>query len=743
MTIQCLNRIPAFACRTVCSLLAVALFPGIAAAGLSGVAELGYVKYEAEANGTKQLEASSFQQRYSLLYDTAGTIGDARFGRYNVGLGYEWASFDTRVKSSAAGDSNPSISAGHLLFQGEVVIDPKEIPLRFKAYSRDLNRTSFSTDTVTSLTDNTNRLLAPGMTTNLLDGTHISSGATLVAGVKNGMTNGYSTVYREFPMLLLDYKDEIVRDLKSQTPIDTRLSKLAFVSLNKKDNWFHYRRTQYRDYLNSSNDYLESQYQLGTVDQTQSRQWVDFTNWIRISTDLQFTTLNSALTKDYDQYDLNFFAIATRSTWEGRTFNNFTRTMRFSGDKGVEYSRRIPVYLSGIWGADTDWRVTFASEEDQKKLVVNRSSKRDNLASFRVDTFKLSPFTLSQAFSVERYEFTGQKTLVLDSTTETASTRRFSDIYALAASYNIKNTETESNLATDNYLTQTFTGRGSYTPSPTLRFTLDQTVANAIGQRNAAASPTLPANSLFSSSTNNSLFRTDPTTGYTRSLTTLAVQWQPAARLRIGLSGSEDILWTKGQPGDYYTTVRNTVDYTRADLVLNLTNSASQRTRGDVNDYSVGVEGKGSYTPNRTVAATLRGNFTKEKSGGAELSRLEFNEEFNYYLYTVNGMSRRMLELNQGIEYTQLDYMTTPAQTQARNAFSLGCRYYPLRQLFVASTAKYSLVAPGDTQELISTSSLGMSFSKLQASLDYSYGKRYGGDNRVENRFAANLKKLF
>ncbi len=741
MTIKPLNRIASLTGRAVCSLLAVVLFPGIAAAGLSGVAELGYVKYDSEINGTKNIDASTFQQRYSLLYDTAGTIGDARFGRYKLGLGYEWASFDTRIKSPAD-DSNPAISAGHVLFLGEVVVDPKEIPLRFKAYSRDLSRTTFIADTVTTLADTTDRLLAPGLTTSLLDGTHISSGATLVLGVKNGMTNGYSSIYRELPMLLLDYKDEIVRDLKSQTPTDTRLSKLAFVSLNKKDNWFHYRRIQYRDYIDKTNDYLDNEFQLGTVDETQSRRWIDFTNWIKISTDLQFTTHNVASIKDSEQYDVNLFAIATRSTWEGRTFNNFTRTMHFSGNTGVEYSRRIPVYLNGIWGADTDWRVTIASEEDQKKLLFDRSSKRDNLASFRVDTFKLSPFTLAQAFSVERYEFTGQKSLVLDSTTETASTRRFSDIYALAASYNIKNTETETDLTTDNYLTQTFTGRGNYTPSRSLRFTLDQTVANAIGQRSASASPTIAANSLFSSSTNSSLFRADPTTGYTRSITTLATDWQPAARLRIGLSGSEDILWTQGQPGDYYTTVRNTVDYTRADLVLNLTNSATQRVQGDLHDYSVSVEGKGSYTPNRTVAATLRSIYGKEKSGGAELSRLEISEGFNYYLYTSNGVSRRLLEVNQGIEHTQLDY-TTNGQSETRTAFTLGCRYYPLRQLFVASTAKYSLVAPGDIKELISTSSLGMSFSKLQASLDYSYGKRYGGDNRVENRFAANLKKQF
>ncbi len=743
MTIKCPNRIPAFACLAVCSLLAVLLFPGIAAAGLSGVAELGYVKYDAEANGTKQLEAHSFQQRYSLLYDTAGVIGDARFGRYNVGLGYEWASFDTRIKSAVAGESNPSISAGHLLFQGEVVVDPKEIPLRFRAYSRDMNRTSFMADTVTTLADTTDRLLAPGVTTNLVDGTHISSGATLVVGVKNGMTNGYSSLYRELPMLLLDYQDEIVRDLHSQTPTDTRLSKLAFVSLNKKDNWFHYRRTEFRDYLNNSNDYLENAFQLGTVDEKQSRQWIDFTNWIKISTDLQFTTRNEASVKAFDTYDVNFFAVATRSTWEGRTYDTFSRTRSYSGDTGVAYSRRIPFYFTGIWGADTDWRATFSSEEEQKKLLLNPLFTRDNLASFRVDTFKLSQFTLSQKFSVENFESAGAKTLVLDSTTETASTRRFSDIYSVAASYNIKNTGTDVNAATTNYLTQTLAGRGSYTPSHTLQFTLDQTLSNAIGQRVAGTTPTLAANSLFSNGSASSPFRPDPTTDYNRSLTNLAANWQPAARLRIGLSGSEDILWVKDQAGDYFMTVRSTLDYTRADLVLNLTNSATQRTRGDIHDYSVGVEGRGSYTPNRTISATLRGNYSKEKSGGADLSRLEFSEGFNYSLYTANGMNRRLLEVNQGIDYTQLDYTTTPVQTQTTKAFTLGCRYYPLRQLFVASTARYSLIAPGDRQELISTSSLGVSFSKLQASLDYSYGKRYGSDNRVENRFAANVKKLF
>jgi len=38
---------------------------------------------------------------------------------------------------------------------------------------------------------------------------------------------------------------------------------------------------------------------------------------------------------------------------------------------------------------------------------------------------------------------------------------------------------------------------------------------------------------------------------------------------------------------------------------------------------------------------------------------------------------------------------------------------------------------------------VGLNFRKLQANLEYTYGKRDGSDNRIEKRIAANVKKFF
>jgi hypothetical protein len=723
--------------------------PATAGARLTGEAELGYVKYDQRQDGNKFTEAHSFQQRYSLLYSTAGRFGDGRLGGYNLSLGYEWGSFDAKIKapdpvSGLTTDSNPSVSAGHVMFEGEVQVAPVAFPFRFRAYSRDLNRITFGTETQTSLTSD--YMIRPGVTTSLIDGTRISSGATAVFGAKSGVANGYNAIFRHIPMLMIDYRDELIRDLKSLTPTDTRMSRLAFVSLNKKDNWFHYRRTRYTDNIIKDQSWTEDQFQLGTIDHLLQRKWIDLTNWIKISADGQFTKRESEGERYADSlqaYDVNMFGIATRQNWEGKSFITFNRTMR---NRRLTYDESIPLYLSGVSGPDTEWRIRLSTrlKSDETLLTGVKTNQSFTGASLRIDTFKRSKFTLSNTMSVESSDNGSAKNLALAAGVETASTRRFSALYTLAAGYNISSFSTDSALTGNtNYLLQTITARTGYTPSQRLRFSLDETLTIASGANPRADSNTLiTANSSLLPATNDSFARRDSSLNdYVRSVTMLTATWNPAARFDISLFLTEDILDKPGAPLDYLTVVRNTVTYRMSQqLAIRLDNRVTNSQPADTSGYL----GRGSvdYTPNRRMDAQIVYEYSRDSGPTGTSSGVDIGQRFNYYFYKVNGVSRRLLELSESLSYREID----PAGSSSlitEKTMRLGARYYPLQRLFLAGNASYSLNDPGNVSKYIVNGSIGVNFRALQANIDYTYGKMTGGDNRIEKRLAANVKKIF
>lgn len=723
-------------------LLATVFFvAAVAEARLSGEAELGYAAYDAEVNGRKT-DAHSFQQRYALMYDTKGTLSDSRLGRYAFTLGYEWGSFDTRIKSPD-GELNPSVSAGHLLFDGKLELNPKELPFRLNAFSHNMNRITFQADSVSTLSDK-DRIITPNITTNLRDGLNISSGATLVVGVKNGMTNGYNAIFRELPMLMVDYRDDILRDLKSLTPQDTRLSRLAFVSLNKKDNWFHYRQTRFTDNINKKISWTESQFQLGTVNQVLHRQWIDLTNWIKVSVDGQFTKRSDQFNKKLEAYDLNLFAVATRQTWEAKTFNTFNRTV---DRRGLRYETKTPLYIAGQWGAETDWRIRLSFEDKKSEELANLSfNQRDILATLRVDTFKRSSFTLTPSISVERFEKEQGQSTAVEGSVETASTKRFSNVYGLFGGYNIRLFTNEGTVNSD-FLQQTFTGRANYKPSEKIRFELEEKIVTAGGSRDGTLNGTISPRQDFGIVSSSISQRAEAVTGFYRSVSTLKAGWNPLARLKIGFTVSEDVYKPDNGATDLMTTLANSIDYTLSTLAIASNIRYMIRSVGGAESYDITANGRAVYTPNRNMEAALHYLFSQGKINGTVTTNLDFRQTFKYTINAANGVVRRLLELTEEASYVKNDSNTAfvaATGVNSRKRITLGGKYYPTKNLFLAATGRYSLLDPGSQNELLGNGTIGVMFPKLQATLDYSYGRRdVNGDNRIEKRFSANIKKLF
>ncbi len=745
------------------TLMSVFLVPRDASCRLTGEAELGYVNYESSTD-TEHVSTHSLTQRYSVLYDTSGRLVNGRLGKYDVALGYEWLAFDTGIKANAAPANNLNENKGHLIFNGDLLLDPKEIPLRLSLYSRDLSRSTFLTDSLSSdkLFDapsingglsgsNTTNLSIPANTaTGISGGTRIDSGATLVAGVKNGMTNGYNEILRHFPMLMLDYRDTINKDSSSTYPVDNRLTRLAFVSLNKKDNWFHYRFVTYNDYIDHLNNYNETQFQLGTVDQLLQRRWIDFTNWLRVSADGQLTRrVNERSNDNFEEFSLNLFGTARRESWELRSFNNFTRLNENDRER-IVYKTSLPVYASGIITPTARW--SAYSKYDDSHTNDNNTAKGEYFTTgsggYNIDAFSKSSFTLSQGLSVEQVSASnGADSLIMTGHVGTASTPKFSRDLSLKADYDIRDYRNSSSGGSSSFIDQVIKGSASYDLAHKLRLTAEQTNRFTTG-----TSQTINSSDLGVTINSPQYQSPRATIGAGKSsyqtTTALKIAWNPKPRLNAGLSASEDVYVPESGVPSGITNVTATLDYAESKYKISLItsyNSDDAINSEFTNQIASSINA--SYIFSRSLDA--KAGFSYYKAfGGSPTETINAEQSLNYNYYKVGGMANKLFEINES--FTSIDEQvaligasgTSVATKQRTNTLLLGTKYFPLRQIMIAGGARYAFVNGYAEAALSYYGSLSARYQLLEASLDYTYGKNKT-DNRVEKRISANIKKRF
>jgi len=753
------------------ALLNILLVPATAYCKLSAEAELNFVNFDVRDNTAQHLSAHSLTQRYSLLYEKADKIMDGRLGKYNVALGYDWTTFDTTIKSTS-GSENPTASRGHILYRGEILIDPKELPLRLSAYSRDMNRSFFSEDysNLLGTMSSGNLTGSPLLATGIEDGLHLDSGATLVMGVKNGMTNGYNEMLRHFPMLMLDYRDVLNRDLNAQFPVNNRFSRLAFVSLNKKDNWFHYRILNYNDYINPENNYKETQIQLGTVDQTLQRRWIDFSNWLQVSADGQLTrrnqgisagasslAQNAVVSDSFTEFDINLFGIARRDTWEARSFNNFNRLKEDNGK--ITYRTTVPLYASGALSADTGWSSRFSYKDDHDNL---NNQFTDVSGGYRLDAFKRAPFTLSQQLDLEHTSSNDVEMLVVSAAVETTSTARFSRTLSLGASYNVRNYSYSGAANASNFLDQTLRATAGYAPSNQTRWLLSQTARLTSGTSQYVNSNILGATVVSPQYVDprNNLGVNGPSF---QSITELSLYWNPMARLNVGFSVNEDIYLPENAPQSFQTNLIQTADYYGTNFKLTSRNTISfDSAKRTTSTNTFNSYNRANYTFSRNLESHLSITYNKAIDTSFESNSLGVEEGVNYYYYKTNGMTRKLFEINQAFDHVEnsstnsvitpsisSSAFSTPSNTSVNNLyrssssnFSLGARYYPIRQLLLAAGARYSFFNNLGDYALTYYGAIGLNFRLLQANLEYMYGTARA-DGRIEKKITANFRKIF
>ena len=714
-----------------------------------GEAELGYSKYDLDGAASLKSSQETFYHRYALGYEKGGRIGNGRLGKYSFILGYEWASVNQHSDGNVyLPASTGSITRGHLLFGGDLQMQLPQYPVNLTLYSRDLSR-SMTTDygKVETFRGGQSTIINP-LTVNLTGATRVTSGAKLEIGTRGDQVFRAAPYFRELPIIILDYRNIYVSDLNSTAPQHTN-SDSFLGAIGKKDLWVRYSNYRFTDYFNkgTGNDSssTEQQFQLGTVDSHLSRRWVDVTNWIRISADglliKKGAAANSAA-DNTDQYEVNLFAIAEREKWSARTFNTFSRTLNKSSGT-ISHSLNLPIYLNGEWGTDARWQASFVSNENQS--IVGQGATRSLLSTLRVEAFKRSPFTLTPSISVQRTTDNFNSVVKINGKVETTSTRRYSDKLGLFASYQIEHTrsdqsgDVQTSSPPGTSLLQQLDGRATYRVNDRLLVS----VSEALTLKTGAAEATT-GNGTSSTQTLQSTARNDTGAGeYIQSATSVNASWQPQARLSLGANATADVRDQFDGSMDNIFSFGNTIDYTLPDYKFSGRVTYAKRT-GDVrNTTEINAQGGATYTPTRNLEAYVRLSYSNLKDESGTYSFVDFRQRTTYRFFRSGYNARTLLEVAEEASYEEGGGANFGATYNVKRNLTLLANYFPYQNLFVGASTRYSLLDPGSVSEWFGNATVGLNYRKLQASIDYAYGKRNGTDNRVEKRISANLKKQF
>lgn len=732
--------------------------PAVSArAELQGTAELSYAQYKRQEGGQTTVDANHFSQQYSLLWSERGLIEGGRGGRYELAVGGEFNALKSKVN-----DRDISLDSTKVLYNGDVLIAPGGLPFRLHLYSYDLHRTTFLDDSVNPLDRQT--LLQPNISTDFNNGQHYVTGATLLLGIRNGSYLGrYRDILSMFPRILLDYREVYVRDMKALQPAHYRDRKLAFVSLNKKDNWLHYRVTDYTDYQNHNNDYQTRSWMLGTVDQTLMRRWINMTNWIRVSADGSYTTKDQNLGTQPNEkrYDLNLFSIAQRSSWG---VNNFTSLQRIAYSDRIKRQLDIPVFANGLISRDTSWRLRMVGrKEDQSYFddaVVDQ--KDDDLyLSGQFTTFQTRPYTLTPKLEAEARDQDITKGQAVRGTLEMASNSLYLPKVSWFASYSLGyfGGEDKSAPVGQRELSaweQVLTGKAETMLSRRLRSSIQERLIYFDGDANASLSDQIRPEAA------GDLVGTTQTTTQVngkvyRSTSNLRFEYE-RWRLRNALQVTYDFLHRQGRNDDQWI-FQHDLFYSGRTFRARMGNTLTigQEPGGETfasgnsnnsGSQSLAFQGTADkawyhftdidYSPGRAWQASLRGDYYWRSLANGNAQSLRLRQKFQYNWYTVNGLVRKLVQLEERIE-SQWD--DVPQQPRSHyNEYSLLLDYFPINRILLGARAHYYDYAGGSDGALVWGLISQFNFPKLQLVMTYDAGT---ADNVDEQRWEVSVRKIF
>ncbi|WP_429885406.1 hypothetical protein [Geoalkalibacter halelectricus] len=739
--------------------LGLAPTAGLAMRGeLDGSLEWRYGAHTAKERGERVLDASWLAQQYSLLYRTSGDVAQGRAGKYNLALGYEWTALDGSVNGEST-----DISADKILYLGDVLIAPGGLPLRLHLYSHDLQRSTFATASAAGLFEslgsegfgNQNAVVG------IHNGQQVTTGFTLLLGSASGDYEGmYREVLANAPRLLVDYQQNYVRDLKGITPQHYRDRNLAFVSLNKKDNWFHYRVFDHKDFLNPNNDFIEKAFILGTIDHTLQRRWVRLTNWIEFSVDGTYSTTSMSTSgREPDRrYDLNVFTVARRRGWETANFTSFRRDRTATS---VQRDLTVPIYVTKNLDPETTLRTRFiGAREDRLLFAADEETTREVVyLSNRVDALQRQPWSLSGQFDAERKAGDRGEGVALRALAELFTNRAHRPKYDIFSAYSLAYFSGESALGEGvDFWEQTLVGRIERDLAPSYRTGLTQEFLHGTGTLDRSVSEyILPRSDLGLLLSNEAVQRRDGSVF--RSTSTWFGEYRGSSRITSRLELVYDFLSDEGGEDDV-VIVSHRLRYDQRRFLATLQNRwvvGSHRTSTGVGAGAAlqgGPSGEAdrtlesrlymAYFPVRAVETSLRVDHDWRRLAAGDSNQYLVEQRLRYSYFQRSGMGRKLYTLGEEFIWERLD--SPLADTRTARTLTLSGEYFPTLRTLLGLRLRYRHLEPEDTTIYTTYLTAGINWEKLQIAFDYAYGTRDEGailPERREHRWEMRARKTF
>ncbi len=740
---------------TYCLVLLLLSSPAYAASGrLSGAATLSYAQLTAEEDGVEVLDASHFVQKYSLLWEKSGEIENGRAGDYDIALGYEWSWIESDVNGAEVDFENP---LDKILFRGDLLLAPGGLPFRLHIYSEDMQSTSFVGGLYGDLFEQDDLGRDFGIVSSFNNGSHITTGMTLIAGVNNGDYRGqYRNLFKAMPKLLIDFRQDEVRDRKSPMPIDYVDRNLAFVSLNKNKNWFHYRFSTHEDKIDSSNDFETQTFLLGTIDHVDRRQWIDLTNWIKISTDLAYSETTPDMDSNEQQekrYDYNLFVAADRTSWNGSVYTGYSRSR---DELTLDKQLNVPIFANGHLNRDTTWRIRFENQHQEEDLIASDvTQKQSNLfLSSRLDMFSQSRYMVSPKLEMEHKDSWVHDGSALRGGVEIYSNPRHRSDLDLFGEYLLAGYQGDET----SYYEHQLQGRIAKDLTSTSRYELGQKLIYGSGKYNNQAFDFMAADvSALTISPGDS-------GEYYRSISNFAIDHRPANRIYNRLAMTYDYIDSiVGKDGEL--TVVHNIDYYGGDLRaamtneliwggsvhdsfknnLDLSNESTIVREGGVEEVSFESIARLDYSPDRRHHHSLDFELDWRKfEDGESDRRYQFTQLYEYTFWKESGLIRKIAVLGEEFEYE--DYADSLGESRSLLTFTLFSDLYPTRHTLLSARLRYAIDTTEESDTMLAFLSAGVDFSKFQLELNYAYGTRTAGisqPERVEHKWEMKVTKTF
>lgn len=732
---------------------------------VSGSILMGVADYRGEVDGEEARSAATNYQQVALRYDKKGLLGDARAGNYSLMVGYEFNRIAPRVSSFGVRDDDyQEITAKKLFYQGNMLIAPGGLPFRLNLFARDIHQSSFVDEgtnnslPVSNHANSQGSLIDPQIYTGIDNGTHRELGGTLLLGIRNGSYLGlYRDVLSQLPRLLIDYKQIEVRDLSNdRNQTHHRSRDLAFVSLNKLDNWVHFRMRDYTDFLNSENDSTHKQVIIGLIDQIMQRRWINMTNWLRVSGDLSYTIEEGGGVLIPERtYLVNMMAVGRRDNFNTTVLSRFSRA---NDGSNLDVETELPIYMTIDLDRDTRLRSRLIYAARELSLLdgaqpVNPESvdttfawvdtTRDCYLDLQLEMFRSRRIVVVPRFEVEsRTERNEQDGLALRVGSEVYSNNQLGKTFNWLGGYALIASRSEDGFSGESvsYLENKLYGRIDKVLDRSWRVGGDASLATGSGDGRTSMSFKIERMSAqLSVGDGNGLNVADSSddSRVTSGMINLYLEHR-YQQLENRLEVSYETIAADGDMANQFS-LRHRLDYAKVahrfklESVVNQgDNSGAAETVnfdylatevGDSSGSSASWSSNASYRydPTRSLSLDLTGAISGTDNT-EQVITYGLSEKLTYRLFTVNGIIRRIAEFSEEIGYEK----SSVVDANDRDSTLYGkftAAYFPTRHFFVKLRSEISRYSASNLQN-INACQIGFDYEKLKLIASYTEGRK-------------------